>query len=417
MFTTGSKFLIGASVVATVATVVYGVTQGGALGTIGLTSASISLVFLAGLNLFLRDSNVHADDEAPVESTSAAQAAPRASAWPLAFAFSAVVVAVGLVSYQPIVVVGLVLAVASGAQWVVQAWAERASSNAAYNDEVRGRLSNAFEYPVGSAVAMGAIVYGFSRVMLWLSKTNTVVAFVVLAAVVLLVAFLLASRRSIKSSAIGGLAGLGAIAVIGAGTAAGLDGQRDIPVFETPSLWQSEALFHPEEYAEGAAEGKHPAEPICESGEEFPEADEDASQTVASKSNAIEVVLRADGTLDYDVAGPQPEGSESVTVPRSNPTNFIFRNQSSEHARLSIDLGTMLINLGTEDEPEEVEVRNQACTTLVEEGGAQLLTLSIDQPSFAFPEPNPNGPGGDDDSGFWFFVPGVETAKLEVEVP
>ena len=38
MFTTGSKFLIGASVVAVVATVVYGVTQGGALGTIGLTS-------------------------------------------------------------------------------------------------------------------------------------------------------------------------------------------------------------------------------------------------------------------------------------------------------------------------------------------------------------------------------------------
>ena len=43
MFTTGSKLLIGSSVVAIVATVLYGVTQEGMLGTIGLASASIAL--------------------------------------------------------------------------------------------------------------------------------------------------------------------------------------------------------------------------------------------------------------------------------------------------------------------------------------------------------------------------------------
>ena len=74
MFTTGSKFLIGASVVALLATVTYGVGQDGVLGTVGLASATIGLIALAVLNLILQDSNVFADDEAPVETTAAAWA-------------------------------------------------------------------------------------------------------------------------------------------------------------------------------------------------------------------------------------------------------------------------------------------------------------------------------------------------------
>ena len=62
MFTTGSKLLIGSSVIAIVAAVLYGVTQEGTLGTIGLVSASIALVFLAAINVYVRDSNVSAMD-------------------------------------------------------------------------------------------------------------------------------------------------------------------------------------------------------------------------------------------------------------------------------------------------------------------------------------------------------------------
>ena len=62
MFTTGSKLLIGSSVIAIVAAVLYGVTQQGTLGTIGLISAAVALVFLAAINVFVRDSNVSAMD-------------------------------------------------------------------------------------------------------------------------------------------------------------------------------------------------------------------------------------------------------------------------------------------------------------------------------------------------------------------
>ncbi len=417
MFTTGSKFLIGATVVALVATIAYGVGQDGVLGTVGLASATVCLAALAVLNAILRDSNVFTDDEAPVETTAAAQYAPWSSAWPLVFALGSVIVAVGLVTYQPVLVIGLVALVVAGGEWMVQAWAERASGNVEHNSEVRSRISNPLEYPVGAAVAAGIIIYAFSRVMLWLSKTNTVIAFGVVAAVVLVITFVLASRPGLGAGAVGGVMAVGVIAIVAAGTVTGIDGERDIPEFETTQIWQEEAILHPEEYAEGAAEGEHPAEPICESPEEFPEADEDVSQTVASKSGTYEVTLSEDGSLDYDVPGAIETGGAGMVIPRSNPTNVIFRNDSDEDRRLSLDLGTEVLEVEGEDgETEEIEARNQICSTLIEPGAAQLITVKAAEPSIAFEGvENPNGADGGD--GFWFFVPGVDTAKLQVIVP
>ncbi len=414
MITTGSKFLIGASVMALIATLVYGIGQGGVLGTVGLASATAGLIGLAVLNAILRDSNVFSDDEAPVETSSAAQFAPAASVWPLGFAFAGVIVAVGLISYQSIVVIGLVALVATGGEWAVQAWAERASGNVEHNAAVRSRVVNPLEYPVGGAAAIGIIVFAFSRVMLWLSKTNTVVAFSVLATVVLVIGFAIAYRPKLGVGTMGGVVAVGAIAVVAAGALAGLDGERDIPTFETTSVWQEEATLHPAEYAEGAEAGEHPAEPICESPEEFPEADEDVSQTVASKSGSYQVFLTEDGTLAFDVPGPIEQGPAGMVVPRSNPTNVIFRNESNEHRRLSLDLGTQTVQI----EEEDAVVRHQICTTLIEPGGAQLLTVEADQPTFSTTgQVNPNGPGGESGDGFWFYVPGVDTAKLELIVP
>ena len=417
MFTTGTKFLIGASVVALIATLVYGIGQDGVLGTVGLASATVGLMALTTLNAILRDSNVFIDDEAPVESTAAAKRAPGAAIWPLGFAFGAVVVAVGLVSYQPIVVIGLVALLATGGEWAVQAWAESASGDPEHNAAVRNRLSNAIEYPVGAAVGIGVIVYSFSRVMLWLSsKTGTTVAFAITASVVLVVAFIISFRRKIKPGALGGVMAFGAVAVVSAGAITGIDGERDIPVFETTSVWQEEAILHPEEYAEGAAEGKHPAGLICESPEEFPEADERASETVASKSGTYTVLLTEDDALAFDVPGPIEEGAAGITIQRSNPTNVIFRNDSDEHRRLSLDLGVVPVEIEEGGETVEIEAPNQICTTLIEPGGAQLLTVLAPEPSFAYADvESRNGPPGG--TGFWFFVPGVETAKLQVIVP
>jgi hypothetical protein len=83
-----------------------------------------------------------------------------------------------------------------------------------------------------------------------------------------------------------------------------------------------------------------------------------------------------------------------VTLPRSNPNNVLFRNESDHERRL-------VINVGPFGDAESKTL----CTALVEPGAVQLLTVLFDKPSFAV------------EGGHQFRVPGVDTAVLEVVVP
>jgi len=380
MFTTGSKLLIGATVLATVSAIAYGVAQDGVMGTVGLASAAVALAFLAGINIYTNDSNIWDDEISSVETAPAAARPPANSIWPMAFAFGAAVLTVGLVTYQAVFVVGVVLLLASGAEWTAEAWAERASADAAYNAQVRSRIANPLEFPLAAAIGIGIIVYSFSRIMLWLSKTNTVIAFAVVGVIILTVAFLAAYRPGLRSRAAVGAIAVGVLALVAGGAAAGLDGEREI---------------HPHETTEGLTEE---GEEICLSPEEF-EADENASQSVGASANvAAEITLTEAGMLDFNVVGPL-ESPDALTLPRSNPNNVIFINDSDEERRLSVDL-TVPPADAAEDEGPMLK-----CTTLVEPGGRQNITLTIGAPSFAAPD------------GYFFFVPGVESARLELIVP
>ncbi len=402
MFTTGSKLLIGGSLLAAVAAVVYGVSQNEALGIVGLISAAIALGLLAGFNVWARDSNLSAMDTTAVTTSDAAAPAPGSSIWPMVFAVGGATVLLGLVTQQSIFTIGVIIVLAAGAQWVVQAWAERASADGEVNAAVRARLANPLEYPLMGAVAVGAIAFSFSRVMLWLSKTNTVIAFVVLATIVACIAFFFAFRPSIKRGVIGGALSVGALAVVASGVAAGVDGQRDIHEHETT--------------ATAAAEG------LCASADEG-EYDDKASQTVATKANTYTITLTESDQLEFDVPGFIVEG-EAFSLPRSNPNNIVFRNDSGEERRLTYDFRALTEDElaaqeaaaaeshdaesdGAETEAHEPFDRLQQCTTLVEPGGAQLLTLLVDEPSVS---------PANDDAAFRFFVPGTD-AELDVIVP
>ncbi len=405
MFTTGSKLLIGASVMALVAAIVYGVSQTEALGIVGLLSASIALGVIAGFNIWARDSNLSAMDATAVATSEAAADPPGASIWPMAFAVGAVTLVLGLVSQQSIFTIGVVVLAAAGAQWVVQAWAESASGDQDTKAAVRDRLANPLEYPLMGAIGVGIIAFSFSRVMLWLSKTNTVIAFGVVAVLVAGVAFYFAMRPSIKRGAIGSVIGLGAVVVVASGVAAGVDGERDI-----------------HEHGVIADESRS----VCGSPSEF-EVDHNASQTVGMKANTYTVTLTSDGSLTYDVPGPLNEGQgDVIDLPRSNPNNVVFRNESSDERRLTIDLGPLTDDEleadshdddshddehgVVDDEGHAVEESDHQllCTTLVEAGGAQLLTIYFDEPSI--------DPFIADAGGYRFFVPGTD-AELEVYVP
>ena len=384
MFTTGSKLLIGAAVLATISAIAYGVTQEGVMGTIGLISAAIALGFLAGINIFTRDANVWADEISTVESAPAAARPPADSIWPMAFALGAGVLTVGFVTYQAVFMVGLVLMLAAGAEWTAEAWAERASADASFNSEVRSRIANPLEFPLAAAIGVGIIVYALSRIMLWLSKTNTVVFFGVMGVVILSIAFVLASRPNLNPRKALGAVAAALLVLVAGGAAAGLDGERDIHVHETTSGLSEEG------------------EDICLSPDEF-EADEKASQSVAATAAvAARITLGADGQLTYTVNGPVEQGATALTLPRSNPSNVLFVNNSDEERRLSLDLGTRTI---TAEDGTEEEIPFTECTALVKPDGQQNKTLTIGAPSIVAPD------------GYFFFVPGVESARLELVVP
>jgi hypothetical protein len=383
MLPTGSKLLVGGAVAATIAAIVYGITRGGSLGTVGLIFAALSLAFLAGVVVYIRDADVSAMDTAAFEESAAAAAPPGNSIWPAVSALGGVLLVVGLVTYPPIFIFGLVALLAATVDWMVQAYSERASADARYNAAVRGRIAHPLEFPILAAVGVGVIVYSFSRIMLFLSKTTGPAVFGVVAALLLAVGFAIAFMPTLKSGLVTSVAAIAGVGLVAGGAAAALEGEREMHVYETTSLL--------------AAEGE------CDTTDET-EADERASQSVAAKANiAAEVTLHADGSLSVHNLGMVGD-QQAVPIVRANSTNVRFRNETDEHRRLVLDLGTRPETDETGDTIPDTEVPNQLCTQLVEEGGSQLMTFSIPTPSRYAETP------------YRFVVPGVDGAEIPVVV-
>ena len=135
------------------------------------------------------------------------------------------------------------------------------------------------------------------------------------------------------------------------------------------------------------------------------EADEHYSQDVAATANlTARLTLTEDGTLvakNLGVTGDQ----DTVVVTRANPTNVVFYNESDEERRLVLDLGTRPELDADGNEIADSEVPNQYCTALVEDGGSQFLTFTIPVASSVAA------------ADYAFIVPGVDGARIEVEVP
>ncbi|MBA3287701.1 MAG: hypothetical protein H0U21_06710 [Acidimicrobiia bacterium] len=383
MTTTGSKLLIGATVMAVVAAVVYGVIVGGALGTIGLSSAAMGLALLAGVNVYTRDADVSSMDTQAVMAAPAAAAAPGNSMWPIGAAVGGVLLVVGFVTYPVMVVFGVVVLLAATVEWTVQAWSERASGDATFNASLRGRMAHPLEFPVLGAIGLGVVIYSFSRIMLFLSQAGGPAAFATIAALILLVGFVVAFRPTVRSGAVAGVATIALVGLVAGGVAAALEGEREL---------------HPHETT-----GDLGREGQCDTGEET-EADENASQTVGAKANLLaDIVLHEDGRLEADALG-LPGGAGQLVVARNNPTNVRFVNASGEERRLVLDLGTRPAVDENGDVIEDEEVPDQRCTALANEDGNQLLNFTVTEPSAS------GGP-------YAFVVPGVDGARVEVVVP
>ena len=113
------------------------------------------------------------------------------------------------------------------------------------------------------------------------------------------------------------------------------------------------------------------------------------------------VILTEDGQLYAEATG-YPGAQSAISIQRSNPSTILFINESNEARRMVLSYGKIVEDLG---DGVEKESALEACTSKVEKGGQQAVTVVIPKPSSASDEP------------FTITVPGVEGAKIDVFVP
>ena len=377
MFKVGSKLFLGLTGFAAVNLVAYLVfVERLAIGGVALSIVFAALVGLTAAVLIVNEG----DDEAQPRDN----ALTRASMWPLVTVLGLVLFVLGLVVAQVYFVLAIVVVLAALAEWMVQAWSESASDDPAHNESASRRVLHPIEFPVIAMLGLGVIIFSFSRIMLAISKSAGAVAFIVAAAVILLVGSVVALRPALKSALVGGICVIGALGIVAggiAGTGAGL----------RPELVEAAEAGHYTHRECGAEKSKY--------------FDKKAMKTLSLRSNVAAVIELRDGRLSADVygfSGPQ----EVISVPRANPVTFIFRNFDDAERRMVATLSTaMAAATPAESGKDAHDGKNETCTQLIPSGAEQALTITYNKPSIAQEEP------------FTLRVPGVDGQSIEVLVP
>ena len=355
MFSTGSKLFFGLAGAAIAGLLVYGFMQDwGALGVVGLGSAFVALVFLAGMALYTRDADVSAMDSTAIATAPAGHLAPNPSLWPLVGAVGGGLLVLGTVTDRRWFVAGLAVMIVALAEWAVQAWSEGASADRAYNEDVRGRLIHPLELPVRGSLGLAVLIFSFSRIMLNVSTDLGPVVFIAVASLITAFGFVFAARRSPGRKMVVAICTIGALGIVVPGVWAAAQGER-------PEL---------------AKEAEHFEEERGLCGEEVNEADKDASGSVAAKSSLAAVVILEGDALSAEEFG---RPVDTLFIQRGNTVNILFKNDNGgdEFHRLAAHY----LVAGSSGLTEET-----VCTNAIADGKVQILTLTIPKPSSAAPE-------------------------------
>ncbi|MGA0787257.1 MAG: hypothetical protein ACO33G_07000 [Ilumatobacteraceae bacterium] len=377
MFKVGSKLFLGLTGFAALTLVAYLIfVERLALGGVALSVVFAVLVGLSAVIIMINDG----DSEVQPRDVSLV----RASMWPLVTVVGFVLFILGLVVAQVYFIFGIVVVLAALTEWLVQAWSESASDDAAHNESARRRLLHPIEFPVIATLGLGVIIFAFSRIMLAISKSAGAVAFIVLSSLVLLVGAIVALRPALKSALVSGICVAGAVGIVAGGIAGQGAGLRT-------------------ELAEAAAEG-HFLHREC--GEEKSKYfDKKAMKTISLRTNPVAIVELRGGVLSAIMTGFN-EPQKIVSVPRGNPVTFIFRNFDDAERRMVASLGTaMVAGAETSTEKESHSESNETCTQLIPQGAEQALTVTYAKPSIAQEDP------------LTLTVPGVTGQAIEVVVP
>jgi hypothetical protein len=261
MTTTASKLFLGGAVAALLSAWIYGWGTGGGLtgvmlfgllGGVGeltgytvLVMASLVMAGLGTATALLRDADP--ETQAAVARLDAAPpvTVPASPSYlPVLGALGAVVCLIGAVASPVLFVIGALGLVLVTLEWMVTAWSERATGDAAVNRQIRNRLMFPIEIPVAGALVILVLVVSISRVLLTLDRNTSSAIAIVVGALILAGAFVIAYRPKLSKDAIAVALALGAVVLIGAGIAAATAGPRDFEHHEDEHVGDAEAGEH-----------------------------------------------------------------------------------------------------------------------------------------------------------------------------
>ncbi|HYD08731.1 MAG TPA: hypothetical protein VEA78_01405 [Acidimicrobiales bacterium] len=230
MITTGAKLWFAIAFAAVAGMLAYFVAtgRGDDGGTFVLATIAAGCAVLGAASLVSRDGDATIDPEAAVEDVRIRSSLP--AFWPALGAVGAGVAIIGYAAGGLLLYVGLGIIGAVVAEWMVQGWAERSTSDPAYNQALRNRIMFPFEVPVLGLAGLALVMITFSRVLLAVSKTGSTVVAIVVAAVILAIGSVVATRPKIPAGALTWVVVLGAVALLTGGVVSGLAGERHIEV-------------------------------------------------------------------------------------------------------------------------------------------------------------------------------------------
>ena len=243
MFTTGFKFFFGLFAAFCVAALAYGYTTGGnhvgplSLGWKGGVGDHIGyglLVALAAVSLTIslvlvsfRDADAAAQAHLQNLAEVMTDQPVAASFWPVVASFGVGAAAVGLVLHPMVFVLGLALVTLSLVEWTMDAWADRATGDAAANRELRNRIMAPIEIPVVGALAVGVIVLAASRILLTVSKLEAVAVAGVVSALILVGAWIYVARPGLGRRLVRVLGTVAALLLLVGGVLSAVVGERE----------------------------------------------------------------------------------------------------------------------------------------------------------------------------------------------
>ena len=322
MFPTGSKLLVGGAVLATIAADRLRPHAGGLARHGRADLRRRGLAFLAGVNIYTRDADVSAMDTAALTESAAAARRPAPASGRSSAALGGVLVVVGLVTYPVVFIFGIIALLAAAVEWMIQAWSERASADVAVQrrrprpHRPPARVPDARRWsasPSSSTRSAGSCCSSPRRAARRCSPS--------IAALILVVGFMVAFRPSIATGAIGAVC-------VDRRARAGRRRRR--------------------RRARGRARDRIPTRPPARSpttGEcDDSRGDRGRRARLADGRRQGQHHGRADPARGRHARSPSNLGvtgdQDAVIVTRANPTNVIFRNESGEERRLVLDLGT-----------------------------------------------------------------------------